>query len=213
MTRVRIILVAALASVAIAGLTISSALAAPSSQGSSNASSGAPLYTLGVHGAAKNGKKFTGRYAIQRFVVAKVNGKRGVYAVGTLKGTFLGKRVSRNNVMLPAKLKGGNGKTSTATKSARAAAPCPILTLVLGPVNLNLLGLQVQLFGGNNPNLPINLNIIANPTGTPGGGLLGDLLCSLNNALSGSGVLSQLSGQLQALSATLNALIGLLGGL
>lgn len=50
------------------------------------------------------------------------------------------------------------------------AAACPVLNLVLGPLNLNLLGLVVDL---NQVNLTI--------TATPGGGALGDLFCSLSH--------------------------------
>jgi hypothetical protein len=50
--------------------------------------------------------------------------------------------------------------------------PCAILNLQLGPINLNLLGLVVQTS-------PICLNI----TGFANGGLLGQLLCGLANAL------------------------------
>ena len=49
---------------------------------------------------------------------------------------------------------------------------CPVLDLSLGPINLNLLGLVVQTS-------PICLTI----TAEQGGGLLGDLLCSLGQAL------------------------------
>jgi hypothetical protein len=51
-------------------------------------------------------------------------------------------------------------------------AICPVLDLSLGPINLNLLGLVVQTS-------PICLTITAHQ----GGGLLGDLLCSLGQAL------------------------------
>jgi hypothetical protein len=51
-------------------------------------------------------------------------------------------------------------------------AICPVLDLSLGPINLNLLGLVVQTS-------PICLAI----TAEQGGGLLGDLLCSLGQAL------------------------------
>ena len=89
-----------------------------------------------------------------------------------------------------------------------------MLHLVLGPVNLNLLGLVVTLGGGTVASgtpatQPITINIDAQQ----GGGLLGDLLCGVTNALSGNGILSQLSGQLSALSSTLNGIIGLLSGL
>ena len=42
-------------------------------------------------GTAKNGKKFTGTYTIQRF--ASKGGK--VYAVGTLKGRLKGRNVTQ----------------------------------------------------------------------------------------------------------------------
>jgi hypothetical protein len=158
----------------------------------------APLYNLPVTGVAKNGSKFTGTYGIQRFVVRR--GK--VVSVGTLKGRLRGRRVSRNNVIMPAGLTGASG--------ARAAqATCPVLHLVLGPINLNLLGLQVKLGGGTQANQEIVLDI----TAQQGGGLLGDLLCGVSNLLNPTGVLGQLNGQLQQLSATLNSLLSLLGGL
>jgi len=51
-----------------------------------------------------------------------------------------------------------------------AAVSCPVLDLILGPLNLNLLGLVVDL---NQVHLSI--------TATPGGGTLGDLFCSLSH--------------------------------
>jgi hypothetical protein len=56
-------------------------------------------------------------------------------------------------------------------RSAHAAAvTCPVLDLILGPLNLNLLGLVVDL---NQVHLTI--------TATQGGGALGDLFCSLSH--------------------------------
>jgi hypothetical protein len=52
---------------------------------------------------------------------------------------------------------------------------CPILDLTLGPITVNLLGLVVQTS-------PICLTI----TAFHGGGLLGDLLCSVANLLQGA---------------------------
>jgi hypothetical protein len=57
-------------------------------------------------------------------------------------------------------------------------ASCNILNLALGPVDLNLLGLRVEL--DNCSNGPVTLDVIA----TPGSGLLGDLLCNLSKLLS-----------------------------
>ena len=70
---------------------------------------------------------------------------------------------------------------------------CPVLDLRLGPINLNLLGLVVQTS-------PICLTI----TAIQGGGLLGDLLCSLGQALAGGATLQQAL----AASPDLNALLG-----
>jgi hypothetical protein len=53
-----------------------------------------------------------------------------------------------------------------------AAATCPVLDLMLGPIHLNLLGLDVT-----------TSQICLTITATQGGGLLGDLLCSLANLL------------------------------
>src|SRR5918997_2243984 len=69
---------------------------------------------------------------------------------------------------------------------------CRILTLTLGPLDLNLLGLRVQLNR-------INLRI----TAIPGGGLLGDLLCALTNLLNPA----QIAGN--QVSAVLNSLLAL----
>lgn len=61
----------------------------------------------------------------------------------------------------------------TADAAAAAAPSCPVLNLVLGPLNLNVLGLVVNLN-------QVNLNI----TAVPGAGnLLGNLLCDVANLL------------------------------
>jgi hypothetical protein len=61
------------------------------------------------------------------------------------------------------------------------ASGCPILNLELAPIDLNLLGLVVQTS-------PICLDL----TAIPGGGLLGDLLCSVANLLNGGLPLNQI---------------------
>jgi hypothetical protein len=145
--RIRIALVAVFATLALGAIGVPAASAAPGTNGSANVLSVPPLYKTHVVGVTKNGKQFSGTYGIQRFVVATVNGKRGVYSTGTLTGTLNGRHVSRNNVMFPAKLTAANGSASAARSSTRATN-CPVLHLVLGPVNLNLLGLVVTLGGG-----------------------------------------------------------------
>jgi len=73
-------------------------------------------------------------------------------------------------------------------------ATCPILDLSLGPINLSLLGLNVDTS-------PICLEI----TATQGGGLLGDLLCGIANLLNGGTPLADvLAGLDSAQLGTLN---------
>jgi hypothetical protein len=164
------------------------------------------LKTISIHGATKSGKQFNGTYAIQRFVA----GANRVNAVGTLKGRLNGHRVALYNVKMPAAL------AKAPTNTAQAAAVCTVLNLTLGPIDLNLLGLRVQLFGGTSPNglppanpQPVTLLITADSNG----GLLGQLLCGLTQNLGGTGILGQLSNNLNQLAATLNALTAILGAL
>lgn len=138
--------------------------------------------TVAVTGKAANGKAFNGKFTIERF---KSVGNK-TYAVGTLTGKVKNRPVTRRNVSIPATLAGAPG-------GARAAQlSCKILTLTLGPLDLNLLGLRVQL---NQVNLQI--------TAIPGGGLLGDLLCSITNLLNPTGLLGA------QLAAVLNSILAL----
>ena len=200
MRRMRIVLVAGVASLALAAVGVPSASATSNTGGLPATTDAGPLMTMNMTGLAKNGKKFTGTYGIYKFVVK--DGK--VWSVGTLKGKLGGKQVRRGNVKMPVdttKL----GDTNTAT--AAQGQTCTVLHLVLGPVNLNLLGLHVTLGGGAQANQPIVLDI----TAVRGEGLLGDLLCGLTDSLGGQ--LGQISQQLQQLASALNSLAGLLGGL
>ena len=59
--------------------------------------------------------------------------------------------------------------------AAQAAPSCRVLNLILGPLDLNLLGLVVELYGPNR-RAPVTLAI----TSFPGQGVLGDLFCGLS---------------------------------
>jgi hypothetical protein len=88
----------------------------------------------------------------------------------------------------------GGGAAGAAPTAAAVVDPCTILTLVLGPLHLDLLGLVVDLS-------QINLTI----TGQTGPGqLLGNLLCGLAGLLDQTGSLSGL------LNNTLNQIVMLL---
>jgi hypothetical protein len=208
MMRLRIVLAGALATLALGAIGVPAA-SAWSSNGSQNVVNIPALKTVKVHGKAKNGKTFTGTYGIQRFLVTTVKGHKGVYSIGTLRGTLNHRHITRYGVLMPASAKSATTKLGTARS---AATTCSILHLVLGPINLSLLGLNVNLGGGTiTPGQPAQEPITLNLTATQGGGLLGDLLCGLDNALGGStGLLGQLSSQLSGLASTLNSLVALL---
>jgi hypothetical protein len=128
-----------------------------------------------VTGRAHNGKKFTGTFTVNRFV--RRNGKP--YAVGTLAGKLGHRSVKRSNVALPVTT--GSSTPLGLGPAAGSAAVCPILHLVLGPLNLNLLGLNVHLN-----------QVVLNITATSGpGNLLGNLLCGVAGLLDHSPLSAQ----------------------
>lgn len=145
-----------------------------------------------VTSAAQNGKAFTGHFDVSQFVTK--SGK--TYALGTLTGRIGNRIVTKKNVEIPASIGSATSTTGTSKdKVASPAATCPILHLVLGPLNLNLLGLTVHL---NQVVLDINAQSGA-------GNLLGNLLCSVANLLNGSGLpTGQVTGLLNIVQQLLN---------
>jgi len=73
---------------------------------------------------------------------------------------------------------GSLGDVNVLGVSDSAAGNCDILNLAVGPLDLNLLGLEVALDDCNNG--PVAVDITAEPGP---GNLLGNLLCSLSNLL------------------------------
>ena len=145
-------------------------------------------------------KGFKGTYTIDRF--ASKGGKLVTY--GTLKGTMRknGKtqRVSKKNVVMPAAATGaGPASPAKAAQVPPIPGACQILNLVLGPINLNLLGLVVRTN-------QINVRIDAVPGA---GNLLGNLLCAITGILNPTGALGQLTGAINNLAAALNAILAL----
>jgi len=105
-----------------------------------------------------------------------LNGQLVANATATLK--ILGETVKRN-IQIPLTLGGTPG----------ADASCDILNLSLGPINLNLLGLIVNLDDCDNG--PITVDITGDDSG-----LLGQLLCGLAGDLLGGTPLGTLLGRL-----------------
>ena len=121
---------------------------------------------------------FVGNLALNRFAVQ--NG--ALVAIGTLTGTLTD---SLGTVI--------GTITQQVTLPVTASATCDILHLELGPLDLDLLGLMVHLD-----------QVVLDITAQQGGGLLGDLLCSIANLLNNNSPLS-------ALTRLLNNILRILG--
>lgn len=120
-----------------------------------------------------NGRHQAGTFAITQFVPTA----NGLNAVGNL--TMAGKSL---------------GQAAVPVNPAATSGSCPILHLDLGPLDLNLLGLQVHL-----NEVVLNISAQAGP-----GNLLGNLLCAVAGLLDGSGSLTQLSTLLNQILTLLN---------
>jgi hypothetical protein len=144
-----------------------------------------------VVGTTSNGGTFQGTATITDFAV---DGHH-VVATGTITGIINGTQSIVSTFSAP--IAPPSATATQAAAAATAAATCQILNLVLGPINLNILGLVVNI-----PN-PIVLNI----TAVPGAGnLLGNLLCSVVNLLNGGGALQQIADLLNQILGVLNGL-------
>jgi len=131
-----------------------------------------------VAGTTSKGGKFSGNFAVRQFRVVD----NQIVAVGTLTGTIQN---------------GAGNVVGTVLKTVQMLvsitdASCDILHLELGPLDLELLGLEVHLNR-------VVLDIDADPTG----GLLGALLCAVANLLDVGGPLADIVG-------LLNQILGLL---
>ena len=132
------------------------------------------------------GGAFNGIFTLTSFALQ--NG--ALVANGIVSGTDANGVSHFGTVSVPV----STGATASSTAAA-AAASCTILHLVLGPINLNVLGLQVT-----------TNQIVLDISAIPGAGnLLGNLLCDIAGLLNGSptatlvGLLNQIIAILQGL--------------
>jgi len=143
-----------------------------------------------VTGAAATGEKFAGTFTLLRFATDDA-GK--LVAVGTIAGALTdasGQALGSawQTVAMPVVVNGGGSAAQTAVITPQAIS-CGILHLDLGPLSLNLLGLQVNLS-----------RVVLDITAVPGAGnLLGNLLCAITGLLDGGGPLSQIAALLNQL--------------
>ena len=158
-------------------MLVMSAFVAPSQRASAQTN---PLQNIPITGTATDGvTNFVGNFTVQRFAVQ--NGQ--LVAVGQLTGTL----------------------TNTATGAVQnvsqlislpvtASGTCDILHLVLGPLDLDLLGLQVHL-----NQVVLDITAQAAP-----GNLLGNLLCAVTHLL-------DQGGPLPGIANLLNQILRVLG--
>jgi hypothetical protein len=161
------------------------AAAAPAPAPAPKAAAG--TMTSAVNGTFGDGGTVTGTFTPKRF--AAQNGS--VVAIGTLHSVLTdaaGSSVGTADtpVTLPVQLPAGGVST---------LAACPILHLVLGPLDLNLLGLTVHL-----NTVVLDITAISGP-----GNLLGNLLCAIAGLLNGG-----LNAPVAQIVALLNAILALL---
>jgi len=125
---------------------------------------------------------FDGTFTVERFT-----GRGGTLnAVGTLAGTLTD---SLGNVI-------GTVEQQVSLPVGAAQASCEILELTLGPLDLNLLGLEVHL-----DEVHLLIEAVPGP-----GNLLGNLLCAIAGLLDGGLNLNVLTGLLNAIVNLLNNL-------
>jgi hypothetical protein len=139
-----------------------------------NSSKSANAITVPVTGAG-GGSTFAGTFQLQQFAVSQGQ----VVANGLLSGIVTA----------------ANGTTTSVVQSVSIPvqagnSTCQVLHLDLGPLSLNLLGLQVNL-----SEIVLDITAQSGP-----GNLLGNLLCSVTNLLNNptglAGVLNQILGAL-----------------
>jgi hypothetical protein len=155
-----------------------------------------------ISGKSTNGKQqFKGTYTIERFIA---KGDK-LYTVGTVKGKAGKKKVTKENVRLPATVANATGTAGAAHASQQPPLPlpplpagnaCSILSLDLGPINLNLLGLVVRT-----NQIQLRIDAVQGP-----GNLLGNLLCGITGILNPGQLANTPLGQLAQI---LNALLAL----
>ena len=144
--------------------------------------------------------KVNGLFNITKFAQRKGE----LVAIGNFTGTITdaaGKvTAGSKKIAIPLDTAPAAGATKALAPAAAAAGPlsCQILDLVLGPVDLNLLGLKVHLD-------TVKLNITAEGGA---GNLLGNLLCAVAGLLDGA---TGLNGILANLTKLLNQLLAVLG--
>jgi hypothetical protein len=143
--------------------------------------------TVSVTGTLADGTgAVTGVFDVNKFTAS------GTQLLAT--GTFTGTVTDAAGAVLAS----GTQTITMAVDLASSSGSCQILHLTLGPLDLNLLGLQVHL-----DRIVLDITAQSGP-----GNLLGNLLCAIAGLLNGNTGLSAIVSQIAQL---LNRLLGVLG--
>jgi hypothetical protein len=147
-----------------------------------------------ITGETKSGRSVTGSFVPLKFI--KRDGK--IVVRGLIQGVVhKADGTTRTfGVVRTLRVKSINGTPATTGRVLAAAPACDVLRLVLGPLDLDLLGLQVHLD-------KVVLNIVAQ---SGAGQLLGNLLCAVAGLLDGG-----LGGLLGRITNLLNRILAQLG--
>lgn len=210
----------------LAGVLVATMAALPAATFAQRAGRGAnnPVRNVPIAGTvAADGQTFTGTLDIERFEAVG----NQLLAIGQVSGKFSGgKPVTHQSVAIPVQglfagpAVGLGGATGSLHKPGKvvpatwdparaptiiqAQAACDVLTLALGALHLDLLGLVVDL-------APVDLAITAQPGA---GNLLGNLLCAVVGLLDGTGgITGALADVAGLLTQVTNILNGILTGL
>ncbi|WP_228389297.1 hypothetical protein [Cumulibacter manganitolerans] len=168
--RNRLTTVIATAALAGGGVLLPAVAANAAPAPNSAAAAAALNSTLPVTGTLGDGSAFTG--TLSNLTTSVVGGV--LQLTGTLTSTAL---------------PGGSGTFTVPLNLADMSGSCPVLTLNLGPLDLDLLGLTVHLD-------EVNLDV----TAVPGAGnLLGNLLCAVTHLLDNNGPVTGISALLNRL--------------
>jgi len=184
---------------ALLGLGVGGALAFRPKLVRADADAKKKLHVTGTSSVGGNFKgDFTLQSIVQNFDGSGVPATFALVAIGVLRGELKGVPGLKPDhveqiIALPV-----SALQSGGPQGAAAAAACPILHLVLGPLDLDLLGLVIHLN-----------QVVLDITAQSGqGNLLGNLLCAVANLLNGGlptiqGLLNQLIGVLNQILAAL----------
>ena len=155
-----------------------------------------PLRNLAVTGLAGT-NPFTGSLTITSFALREGE----LVATGVIRGVTTGRRINQAFTDVPVQLNGAGAAPVSALAPA-ALDPdepfvCDILFLDLGPLNLNLLGLQLDL-----AEVILDVDALAGA-----GNLLGNLLCAVTGLLNILDLGALVQGIIESLLGAINGLL------